>query len=160
MKILNKKYLRQKNQKENTQTERFILSKIVNPFIIQLFYAFQTPGQLYLVTEFAQGGNIFNKIKQDNVQYIKGELFFHLRKVYRFQEDQVIFYAAQIALALEELHQNGIIYRDLKPENILLDSKGNIKICDFGLSKVNINLDGIIILKTLVCLIYFAKKPF
>ena len=50
-----------------------------------------------------------------------GELFMHLRKATRFPEDQVRFYAIQIALALGYLHSKNIIYRDLKPENILMD---------------------------------------
>lgn len=56
MKILDKHFIKQKHQKQHTETERLILSKIVNPFVIQLFYAFQTSEKLYLVTEFAQGG--------------------------------------------------------------------------------------------------------
>lgn len=56
MKILDKKFLRQKQQQKNTKNEFLILSKIEHPFIIELFYAFQTPKKLYLVTEFAQGG--------------------------------------------------------------------------------------------------------
>ena len=67
-----------------------------------------------------------------------GELFFHLRKSNRFDEDRIRFYASEIVLALEYLHKHGIIYRDLKPENILLDSEGHIRLTDFGLSKQGI----------------------
>lgn len=65
-----------------------------------------------------------------------GELFYHLRKETRFTEERSVFYAAEMLLALECLHNNGIIYRDLKPENVLLDSEGHIKLTDFGLSKI------------------------
>lgn len=64
-----------------------------------------------------------------------GELFYHLRKSRRFTEERTRFYAAEILLALEDLHKVGIIYRDLKPENVLLDREGHIKLTDFGLSK-------------------------
>ena len=52
-----------------------------------------------------------------------------------FTEEDVKFYLAELALALDHLHSVGIIYRDLKPENILLDTEGHIKLTDFGLSK-------------------------
>jgi serine/threonine protein kinase len=65
-----------------------------------------------------------------------GELFYHLRREQRFSEERTKFYAAQILLALDCLHQNNIIYRDLKPENVLLDIEGNLKLIDFGLSKI------------------------
>ena len=48
-----------------------------------------------------------------------------------------MFIAAQVVLALEELHRKNIIMRDLKPENILLDTKGYLKVTDFGLSKIS-----------------------
>jgi serine/threonine protein kinase len=64
-----------------------------------------------------------------------GSLFFHLEKKRRFTESEIMFYAAEIVLALGYLHQEGVIYRDLKPENILLDADGHIKLSDFGLAK-------------------------
>lgn len=89
---------------------------------MKLHFAFQTPERLYFVIDFLNGG----------------ELFFHLRKSGRFDEGRARFYASEILLALECLHNNKIIYRDLKPENVILDSEGHIKLTDFGLSKLNI----------------------
>ena len=68
-----------------------------------------------------------------------GELFYHLRLNSKFNERRACFYAAQLVEAIRCLHQNGVIYRDLKPENVLLDSNGNLKITDFGLSKVGLD---------------------
>lgn len=47
-------------------------------------------------------------------------------------EDRVVFYIAEIILALSYLHQLGIMYRDVKPSNILIDSDGHIKLADLG----------------------------
>jgi serine/threonine protein kinase len=58
-----------------------------------------------------------------------------LRREKRFTEARAKFYIAEIILALEYLHNKGIIYRDLKPENILMDGEGHLRIADFGLSK-------------------------
>ena len=52
--------------------------------------------------------------------------------------EEARFYLAEIVLALETLHQHSVLYRDFKPENILIDSKGHIKLADFGLSKENV----------------------
>ena len=67
-----------------------------------------------------------------------GTLFFHLNKKRRFNEQEIIFYATEIILAIEYLHSKQIIYRDLKPENILLSQDGHIKLADFGLAKEGI----------------------
>jgi len=64
-----------------------------------------------------------------------GELYYHLQSSGSFSTDRTRFYTAELVLAIEYLHKNGIIYRDLKPENILIDSEGHLKITDFGLSK-------------------------
>jgi serine/threonine protein kinase len=50
-----------------------------------------------------------------------GDLFYHLRKAGKFDQERARFYAAEILLALEHIHDRGIIYRDLKPENVLID---------------------------------------
>jgi serine/threonine protein kinase len=65
-----------------------------------------------------------------------GELFSYLRKLGRFSLEATRFYASEILLAIEYLHERQIVYRDLKPENLLLDSRGHIKITDFGFAKV------------------------
>ncbi len=65
-----------------------------------------------------------------------GEVFSYLRRARRFNEPTSRFYAAEIVLILEFLHQNeGIAYRDLKPENILIDAEGHLKLVDFGFAK-------------------------
>lgn len=87
-----------------------------HPFLVRLYYSFQTTDRLYFVMEYVSGG----------------ELFYHIGKEKRFDEDRVRFYAACILLALHYLHQKDIVYRDLKLENLLLDRDGYMKITDFG----------------------------
>ena len=125
MKILKKEDIIKRKQIEHIKTERFLLEKLNHPFITKLKFAFQDEQKLYLITEFMQGG----------------ELYFHLKRNSCFKEKVVKFYMSQILLAIEYIHKNGYIYRDLKPENILIDKDGNIKLTDFGLSKIL--LDGI-----------------
>lgn len=105
-----------------TMSERQIL-ELVNrqPFIVDLYYAFQDHERLYLILQYAEGG----------------ELFRHLELEKFFSEDVAAFYMAEIVLALDFLHREiGVIYRDLKPENCLLDGDGHLLLTDFGLSKV------------------------
>lgn len=62
-----------------------------------------------------------------------------MRKDKKFSEKRACFYAAQLIEAIRILHAAEIVYRDLKPENVLLDSDGNLKITDFGLSKQGVS---------------------
>lgn len=107
---------------QQTRTERSILESVNrHPFVVKLFYAFQDDEKLYLILEYAQGG----------------ELFTHLAQLRMFPEPVAAFYMAEMVLALDHLHQQlGVVYRDLKPENCLLDSEGHLLLTDFGLSKV------------------------
>lgn len=110
---------------EQTKTERNILESVNRyPFIVNFYYAFQDHEKLYLILEYAQGG----------------ELFHHLETERMFSEDVAAFYMAEMVLALNHLHRNvGVIYRDLKPENCLLDHEGHLLLTDFGLSKVTLD---------------------
>ena len=119
MKSLRKEDIIEKEQVNNTKTEKMILEYIDHPFLVKLAYCFQTPDKLFFVMSFMKGG----------------ELFQHLRNSRRFDEKRAHFYGSQIFSALEHLHSKDIIYRDLKPENILLDEKGNISLTDFGMAK-------------------------
>lgn len=62
-------------------------------------------------------------------------MFTHLRKCKRFTEKRAKFYAAQVFLAIQYLHDLGYVYRDLKPENILFETDGYLKVSDYGLAK-------------------------
>uniref|UniRef100_A0AAY5F1X0 Ribosomal protein S6 kinase n=1 Tax=Electrophorus electricus TaxID=8005 RepID=A0AAY5F1X0_ELEEL len=121
MKVLKKATIVQKAKTaEHTRTERQVLEHIrQSPFLVTLHYAFQTDTKLHLILDYVNGG----------------ELFTHLVQRVRFKEQEVALYSGEIALALEHLHQLGIVYRDLKLENILLDSNGHVVLTDFGLSK-------------------------
>ena len=122
MKILDKKVLKMKKQQIHTKTERDLMVKINSPFIVNIKTAFQDEANLYLVSEFMQGG----------------DMFFHMHdgQIVIFNNEKTRFYIMELVLALESLHKNNMVYRDLKPENILLDSKGHVKLTDFGLSKI------------------------
>eukprot|EP00002_Diphylleia_rotans_P020946 TRINITY_DN4074_c0_g1_i1.p1 TRINITY_DN4074_c0_g1~~TRINITY_DN4074_c0_g1_i1.p1 ORF type:complete len:396 (-),score=71.54 TRINITY_DN4074_c0_g1_i1:190-1377(-) len=119
MKSLHKSKLIESDEVEGTKTEKEVLKKINHPFIVGLKYSFQTEDKVYMVLDYINGG----------------ELFYHLKKERRFNEERVQFYAAELTLAMEYLHRINVIYRDLKPENILLDSNGHICLTDFGLCK-------------------------
>ena len=123
---------------------------IRHPFIVTLHYAFQTRGNLFLILEYVQGGELFMMLEREGI----------------LEERQSKLYLAQISLALGNfqknnmhqklgfhdssykienekghLHNLGIIFRDLKPENIMISADGYIKLIDFGLCKERVD-DG------------------
>lgn len=69
-----------------------------------------------------------------------GELLKHIRKSVCMSEAYTRFYLAEVVLAVESLHNSGIIYRDLKPENILIDQNGHVRLIDFGFAKQMANI--------------------
>lgn len=127
MKVLKKAVIvRNKETKEleretnvHAKLERDVLRAVKHPFIVDLEYAFQAGGKVFMVLEYLAGG----------------ELFMQLQKERMLMEDTAIFYLSQVLLAIEHLHMVGIIYRDLKPENVMLDRSGHVKLTDFGCVK-------------------------
>ncbi|RVE50889.1 hypothetical protein evm_004456 [Chilo suppressalis] len=88
-------------------------------FIARAISRWQTKKRLYIVSEYIPGGELLTLL--DN----HGKLPVELVKIF----------VAEIAIAIDFLHNAGVIYRDLKPENILLDAFCHIQLIDFGLSK-------------------------
>mmetsp|Transcript_3102 Transcript_3102/g.9473 ORF Transcript_3102/g.9473 Transcript_3102/m.9473 type:complete len:461 (-) Transcript_3102:82-1464(-) len=127
MKVIRKDRLQSENDKKQAVVERNVLALLAAeeeddlPFIVRLHCAFQTSQRIYLVMDFANGG----------------ELFFHMKKEQLMSEEVARFYGGEIILALEFLHSKGILHRDMKPENVLLDMDGHVMLTDFGLAKEN-----------------------
>ncbi|KAI2605159.1 Pkinase-domain-containing protein [Hypoxylon fragiforme] len=122
LKILRKAEVIKLKQIDHVRDERRILSDVAgHPFITELITTFSDHDSLYMLLDYVPGG----------------ELFSYLRRHRRFPEEWAQFYAAEIVLVLQYLHddQGGVAYRDLKPENLLLDGQGHVKLVDFGFAK-------------------------
>lgn len=120
MKVIKKELVNDDEDIDWVQTEKHVFETATNyPFLVGLHSCFQTPSRLFFVIEFVSGG----------------DLMFHMQRQRRLPEEHARFYGAEICLALNFLHERGIIYRDLKLDNVLLDQDGNIKLTDYGMCK-------------------------
>jgi len=129
-KRLEKKRIKKRRGEQMALNEKKILESINSRFVVTLGYAYATKDALHLVLTIMNGGDLKFHIHQlSETPGISG-----------VKMERAIFYAAQIACGLEDLHNEGIIYRDLKPENCLLDDKGNLRISDLGLA-IRVNND-------------------
>ncbi|XP_055021611.1 serine/threonine-protein kinase 38 isoform X2 [Boleophthalmus pectinirostris] len=117
MKILRKADMLEKEQLGHIRAERDILVEADSLWVVKMFYSFQDKMNLYLIMEFLPGGDMMTL----------------LMKMDTLSEEATQFYIAETVLAIDSIHQLGFIHRDIKPDNLLLDSRGHVKLSDFGL---------------------------
>lgn len=127
LKILNKKLLVKLDETKHILTERDILTNTRGDWLVKLLYSFQDSEKVYLAMEFVPGGDFRTLL--NNTGYLIPP---HAR-----------FYISEMFMAVDSLHKLGYIHRDLKPENFLINSKGHIKLTDFGLASGSISNDRI-----------------
>lgn len=127
LKMLNKKLLMKLDETRHVLTERDILTNTRSEWLVKLLYAFQDAEKVYLAMEFVPGGDFRTLL--NNTGYLIPP---HAR-----------FYIAEMFAAVNSLHDLGFTHRDLKPENFLIDSKGHIKLTDFGLAAGTVSKDRI-----------------
>jgi len=108
-------------EKVSIEREIQILTDLEHPHIIKVEEVYVSSKSAYLVLEYMEGGELFDRIVKTD----------------KFSESEVVHYIKQIAEAIFYLHERGIAHRDLKPENILLphSDSNEIKVGDFGLAK-------------------------
>ena len=123
LKEMSKTKIIDKKSQKFINNELTLLKKLHNDFIVNIYYAFQDKDHLYLVIDFLSGG----------------DLRYHVSRYHTFSEEQTRFFLSCIIQGLSHIHNNNIIHRDIKPENLVLDSRGYVRITDFGIAKENEN---------------------
>ena len=123
VKVMRKKSIVALGQAANVARERELMTAFREcPFVMQSRCAFQDAGRLFLVMDFMAGGDLFQLLVNGTP---RGTL----------SPSAARFYAAEVFLALEFLHDRGFVYRDLKPENVLIGADGHAKLADLGFCK-------------------------
>jgi len=105
-------------------TQRFnregrVLARLAHPNIVSVHDFGESGGFCYLLIEYVDGVNLRQAMRAG-----------------RFTPEQALEVVPHICAALQYAHEQGVLHRDIKPENILLDSKGRVKIADFGIAKI------------------------
>eukprot|EP00667_Euglena_gracilis_P002690 EG_transcript_2693 len=111
-------------EKEDAKNEIRVLAQLSHPNIIKLHDHLMHRARLYIIMEWADGGDLDMKIKKARQE---GQ---------RFDEDRIMFWFVQLCLSIKHLHDKKILHRDLKAGNVFLMSSGIIKLGDFGISTV------------------------
>ncbi|KAL9681278.1 hypothetical protein QQ045_013060 [Rhodiola kirilowii] len=130
MKILDRNTILKHKMVDQIKREISIMKLVRHPYVVRLHEVLASRTKIYIILEFITGGELFDKIVHHG----------------RLSESESRRYFQQLIEGVEYCHSKGVYHRDLKPENLLLDSLGNLKISDFGLSALP--EQGVAILKT------------
>ncbi|XP_008651114.1 CBL-interacting protein kinase 21 isoform X3 [Zea mays] len=130
IKILDRQRILAMKIDEQIKREIATLKLLKHPNVVRLYEVSASKTKIYMVLEYVNGGELFDKIA------LKGKL--------TEKEGRKLF--QQLIDAVGYCHEKGVCHRDLKPENVLVDAKGNIKVSDFGLSALpqNQRKDGLL----------------
>lgn len=119
LKKLKKKVMVDQQQQEHVLNEKHIMQACDSPFICKLYQTYKDSKYVYFLMEICLGGDVWTTLQKR-----------------RFFDDATAqFMVGCVVEALDHLHSLNIVYRDLKPENLMLDSRGYLKLVDFGFSK-------------------------
>ncbi|XWS21369.1 hypothetical protein CRYUN_Cryun30bG0049700 [Craigia yunnanensis] len=118
MKVLDRSTIIKHNMVDQIKREISIMKLVRHPYVVRLHEVIASRTKIYIILEFITGGELFDKIVHNG----------------RLSEAEARSYFQQLIDGVEYCHSKGVYHRDLKPENLLLDSQGNLKISDFGLS--------------------------
>ncbi|XP_028758876.1 CBL-interacting serine/threonine-protein kinase 3-like isoform X3 [Neltuma alba] len=130
IKILEKEKVLKHKMAEQIRREIATMKLIKHPNVVRLYEVMGSRTKIYIVLEFATGGELFDKIVNHG----------------RMSEKEARTYFQQLINAVDYCHSRGVYHRDLKPENLLLDAHGQLKVSDFGLSALSqqIKDDGLL----------------
>jgi len=109
-----------KGDETHLDTEKNVFSACHHPFVVELAYAIQTEEHAILILGLVRAGDLEDAMMKDPER--------------KLSPDRVYFYIAEIALALQHMHDLGLLYRDLKPCNVLLSENGHVQLTDMGLA--------------------------
>ncbi|GMH05038.1 hypothetical protein Nepgr_006878 [Nepenthes gracilis] len=119
IKVIEKEKVLKAGLDEQIKRQISVMKLVRHPNIVMLYEVMATKSKIYIVLEYAKGGELFNKVARG-----------------RLKEDIARWIFQQLISAVDFCHSRGVYHRDLKPENLLLDENGNLKVSDFGLSAV------------------------
>lgn len=126
IKILGKEKVLKHKLVEQIKREIATMKLVKHPNVVRLHEVMGSKTKIFIVLEFVTGGELFDKIVNNG----------------RMTEDEARRYFHQLINAVDFCHSRGVYHRDLKPENLLLDTYGNLKVSDFGLSALSQQVRG------------------
>ncbi|XP_058081477.1 CBL-interacting serine/threonine-protein kinase 8-like isoform X1 [Magnolia sinica] len=118
MKVIDRSTIIKHKMVDQIKREISIMKLVRHPHVVRLHEVLASRTKIYIILEFITGGELFDKIVRHG----------------RLSETESRRYFQQLIDGVDYCHCKGVYHRDLKPENLLLDSQGNLKISDFGLS--------------------------